>query len=107
MRTDPILVATLALLPFAGTYGLIYWAEQYIPSGLTAVVFGVMALYVAALAIVWLRDERVTMRFLGGVGIALGGLVLAFRESLESGHGGRSEEGRVGQRCGSRGLSDH
>ena len=86
LRSDPVLVAILALLPFAGTYGLIYWAEQYIPSGLTAVLFGVMPLYVAALAIVWLRDEPVRGRFLGGVGIALGGLVLAFGESLALGH---------------------
>ena len=86
LASDPVLVATLAMLPFAATYGLIYWAEQYIPSGLTAVLFGVMPLYVAALAIVWLRDETVTTRFLGGVGIALGGLVLAFGESLALGH---------------------
>jgi drug/metabolite transporter (DMT)-like permease len=90
LRTDPILAAILATLPFAATYGLIYWAEQYIPSGLTAVLFGVMPLYVAALAIVWLRDEPVTPRFFAGVGIALGGLVLAFGESLSLGHSERA-----------------
>ncbi|MEA2267816.1 MAG: hypothetical protein QOC64_426, partial [Solirubrobacteraceae bacterium] len=36
MRTDRLLAAVLAVLPFAGAYGLIYWGEQYIPSGLTA-----------------------------------------------------------------------
>jgi drug/metabolite transporter (DMT)-like permease len=86
LRSDPLLVATLALLPFALSYGLIYWAEQYIPSGLTAVLFGVMPLYVAGLAMVWLRDEPVSARFFTGVGIALGGLVLAFGESLALGH---------------------
>src|SRR3712207_9235524 len=35
-RTDWRLAALLGALPFATTYGLIYWAEQYIPSGLTA-----------------------------------------------------------------------
>jgi drug/metabolite transporter (DMT)-like permease len=85
LRSDPILVATLALLPFALSYGLIYWAEQYIPSGLTAVLFGVMPLYVAGLAMIWLREEPVTARFFTGVGIALGGLVLAFGESLALG----------------------
>jgi drug/metabolite transporter (DMT)-like permease len=90
LRSDPLLVATLALLPFALSYGLIYWAEQYIPSGLTAVLFGVMPLYVAGLAIVWLRDEPVTARFFTGVGIALGGLVLAFGESLALGNAERA-----------------
>jgi drug/metabolite transporter (DMT)-like permease len=85
LRSDARLVATLALLPFAMSYGLIYWAEQYIPSGLTAVLFGVMPLYVAGLAMVFLHDEPVTGRFVGGVAIALGGLVLAFGESLALG----------------------
>ena len=33
LRTDPKLAAILAVLPFALTYGLVYWAEQHIPSG--------------------------------------------------------------------------
>ncbi len=27
LRTDPLLAAIVAILPFATTYGLIYWAE--------------------------------------------------------------------------------
>ena len=38
-----------AAFPFALTYGLVYWGEQYIPSGLAAVLFGVLPLYVALL----------------------------------------------------------
>ena len=86
LRTDPVLATVLAAFPFALSYGLIYWAEQYIPSGLTAVLFGVMPLYVAALSMVWLREEPVTGRFFAGVAIAIGGLVLAFGESLALGH---------------------
>src|SRR3954470_5994482 len=40
LRTAPRLTAVLALLPFAAAYGLIYWGEQYVPSGLAAVLFG-------------------------------------------------------------------
>ena len=50
LRTDFVLSATVGLLPFATTYGLIYWAEQYVTSGLTSVLFGVLPLYVALLA---------------------------------------------------------
>ena len=50
LRTDARLAAVLALLPFAAAYGLIYWGEQYVPSGLAAVLFGVMPLYSAVLA---------------------------------------------------------
>jgi drug/metabolite transporter (DMT)-like permease len=87
LRTDALLVGVLALLPFAATYGLIYWAEQSVPSGLTAVLFGVLPLYVALLAAATLPEEPLRPRLLAGVLVALGGLVLAFGESLHLGHG--------------------
>jgi drug/metabolite transporter (DMT)-like permease len=86
LRTDRRLAAILAALPFAGTYGLIYWAEQYIPSGLTAVLFAVLPLYVAVLAAFWLEEEPLHPRLFGGIAIALVGLVVAFGESVSLGH---------------------
>lgn len=85
LATDARLTATLGLLPFAAAYGLIYWAEQYVPSGLTAVLFGVMPLYVAVLAAFWLPEEPVRARLFAGLGIALAGLVLGFGESVALG----------------------
>ncbi|HEX8085379.1 MAG TPA: EamA family transporter [Solirubrobacteraceae bacterium] len=85
LRTDPILATILAVLPFATTYGLVYWAEQHIPSGLTAVLFGVLPLYTALLAAVALPDEPLRRRLLAGIAIAIVGLALAFNESLELG----------------------
>jgi drug/metabolite transporter (DMT)-like permease len=90
LRTDVALAVLIGLLPFATTYGLIYWAEQYVPSGLTAVLFGVLPLYVALLSAVLLPQERLSPRLLGGVVVALGGLVLAFGESLHLGSGTRT-----------------
>jgi drug/metabolite transporter (DMT)-like permease len=85
LRTDPVLAIVLAVLPFATTYGLIYWAEQHVPSGLAAVLFGVLPLYTALLAAVALPDEPLRARLLAGIGIAIAGLALAFNESLELG----------------------
>ena len=85
LSTDVLLATILGVLPFATTYGLIYWAEQHIPSGLTAVLFGVLPLYVALLAAVTLPDEPLRARLLLGIGIAIAGLALAFNESLELG----------------------
>jgi drug/metabolite transporter (DMT)-like permease len=87
LRTDWLLSATVGLLPFATTYGLIYWAEQYVTSGLTSVLFGVLPLYVALMAAVTLPSEPLRPRLLAGVGIALGGLIVAFSESLDLGSG--------------------
>jgi len=87
LRTDWVLSAIVGILPFATTYGLIYWAEQYVTSGLTAVLFGVIPLYTALIAGVVLPAEPLRPRLLLGVGIALGGLVVAFSQSLHLGEG--------------------
>ncbi|HWK25452.1 MAG TPA: DMT family transporter [Solirubrobacter sp.] len=87
LRTDWALSALVGLLPFATSYGLIYWAEQYVTSGLASVLFGVLPLYVALLAAVLLPNEPLRARLLVGVGIAIVGLVVAFGESLDLGSG--------------------
>jgi drug/metabolite transporter (DMT)-like permease len=85
LRTDGRLAATLALMPFALAYGLVYWGEQHIPSGLAAVLFGVLPLYTAFLGAVLLPDQPLRARLVVGILIAIGGLALAFAESAASG----------------------
>ena len=85
LRTDLTLAAILATFPFATAYGLIYWGEQYVPSGLAAVLFGIMPLYSATIASVALDDEPLRPRLLAGIAVAIGGLALAFSESLALG----------------------
>jgi drug/metabolite transporter (DMT)-like permease len=85
LKTDFRLAGLVAALPFATSYGLIYWAEQYVPSGLTAVLFGVLPLYMALLAAATLPEEPLRPRLLAGVAVALGGLALAFGQSLHLG----------------------
>jgi drug/metabolite transporter (DMT)-like permease len=85
LKTDLRLASVMALLPFAVAYGLIYWGEQYVPSGLAAVLFGVMPLYSAGIASVWLADEPLRARLMAGIAVAIGGLSLAFGESLALG----------------------
>ncbi len=86
LRTDARLATVLALLPFAAAYGLIYWGEQYVPSGLAAVLFGIMPLYSATLAALLLAGEPLRPRLIAGIAVALAGLSLAFGETLELGH---------------------
>lgn len=85
LRTDVTLAAILALMPFAFAYGLVYWGEQHIPSGLAAVLFGVMPLYTAFLGAVLLPDQPLRGPLVVGILIAIGGLALAFAESAASG----------------------
>jgi drug/metabolite transporter (DMT)-like permease len=95
LRTHVRLAAILGLLPFAISYGLVYWGEQYVTSGLTAVLFGVLPLYMAFLGAVFLRDEPLRTWLVVGVLIAMGGLSLAFAESLHLGSGERAALGAV------------
>jgi drug/metabolite transporter (DMT)-like permease len=85
LRTDWLLATVLALAPFAFAYGLVYWGEQYVPSGLAAVLFGIMPLYTALLAGVLLPEEPLRAPLVVGVLIGIGGLALAFLESVELG----------------------
>jgi drug/metabolite transporter (DMT)-like permease len=85
LRTDWLLAAVLALAPFAFAYGLVYWGEQYVPSGLAAVLFGVLPLYTALLAGMLLPEEPLRAPLLLGVLIGIAGLALAFLESVELG----------------------
>ena len=85
LRTDVRLAVVLGVFPFALTYGLVYWGEQYIPSGLAAVLFGVLPLYVAAMGAALLPDQPLRAPVIAGVLVAIGGLALAFAESLDLG----------------------
>lgn len=67
---------------FVGDYGLIYWGEQFLPSGLTAVLFATMPFSTAALAQALLPDEPVTRRKLAGAALGIAGLAVVFRESV-------------------------
>ena len=72
-RSEWTLVLFVGVLLFLGDYGLIYWAEQYIDSGLTAILFGTFPLLTMTFAHVYVPGERLTRRKLaGGVAASLG-----------------------------------
>jgi drug/metabolite transporter (DMT)-like permease len=70
------------LLSFTGSYGVVYWVEQWVPSGLTAVLFATYPLFVAALSHTALPSESVTRSELFGFLIGFGGVGLIFSEDL-------------------------
>jgi len=71
-----------------GLYGAmlcIYWAAQYVPSGLIAVLFGLSPLVTALLARPLLGERALSMAFLVGMLLALLGLVTIFGAGLNLG----------------------
>ena len=77
-RTQWTLVVFVGVFLFLGDYGLIYWAEQYIDSGLTAILFGTFPLLTMAFAHVYVPGERLTSRKLAGGMVASLGVVALF-----------------------------
>lgn len=78
-----------AALSFSVSYGVVYWAEQWVPSGLAAVLFATFPLFVAVMAHFWLPGEQ--LRAIAVLGIVLGflGVLTIFSEDLPSLSGGR------------------
>jgi drug/metabolite transporter (DMT)-like permease len=73
-----ILGITNIVIPFA----LIAWGQQYIPSGMAAILNATVPLFTILLAAVVLHDEIITAARLGGLGIGFAGVVVLALPSL-------------------------
>ena len=71
-----------AVLTFTISYGLVYWAEQWVPSGLAAVIFATFPLFVAVLAHFFLPGERLRTATFVGVLIGFIGVAVLYSEDL-------------------------
>jgi drug/metabolite transporter (DMT)-like permease len=75
-RSEWALVTLLAALIFLVDYGLVFWAEQRVPSGITAVMLATIPAFTALLEIMILRTQKLTFRLgcalvVGLVGVAV------------------------------------
>src|ERR1700730_11676175 len=52
----------LAILLFLLDYGLLFWAEQRVPSGIAAVMMAMNAVFMALSEMIFLRTQRLTVR---------------------------------------------
>ena len=89
------LVAVMASGNFALSYGIVYWAEQTLPSGLTAVLWAVFPLMTAGVA--HLQGDEARLRGAQWWGLAVGfvGVVLLFLTDVRSVGGDALERGLV------------
>jgi drug/metabolite transporter (DMT)-like permease len=74
----------LGLFQLAIPYAMVYWAEQYLTAGLTAVLFSTMPLMVAILARFILGDPLTASKAIGIIA-GLGGVYVIFADSLSLG----------------------
>jgi len=63
--------ATVVAVPiFVGDYGLVFWAESRVPSGITAVMMATIPVFMALSEILFLGTQRLTARL--GLALAVG-----------------------------------
>jgi drug/metabolite transporter (DMT)-like permease len=69
-RREWISASGLGALIFLLDYGCLFWAEQRIPSGVTAVILATIPVCIALLEIIFLRTQKLTLRL--GMALAIG-----------------------------------
>jgi drug/metabolite transporter (DMT)-like permease len=74
----------LALLIFVFDYGLLFWAEKRVPSGIAAVMMATIPAFMALSEIVVLRTQKLTVRLATALLIGIGGVGLLVSRSLGS-----------------------
>src|ERR1700739_833062 len=78
-------VCGVAFLIFVMDYGLVFWAEQRVASGLTAVMLATIPPFMALGEIFILRTRRLTLRLVAALLIGLGGVGVLVSRSLDLG----------------------
>lgn len=81
-RRDWYLIAIVGLLQFTLNYGLVFWGEQYIPSGLAAVLQSTFPAFGLVIAHLYLPYERLTTRKVIGVLMGVVGVAIIFSDQL-------------------------
>jgi drug/metabolite transporter (DMT)-like permease len=75
----------LAILIFVLDYGLLFWAEQRVPSGVAAVMMATIPAFTALSEIMLLRTQRLTVRLVLALLIGTGGVAVLMSRSLNLG----------------------
>jgi drug/metabolite transporter (DMT)-like permease len=81
-RREWAATTVVALLIFVVDYGILFWAEQRVPSGTAAVILATIPAFMALSEITLLRTERLTLRLGVALLIGLGGVVVLVDPAL-------------------------
>jgi drug/metabolite transporter (DMT)-like permease len=77
--------SVLAFFIFVCDYGLLFWAEQRVPSGIAAVMLALIPAFMALSEIIFLGTQKLTWRLALALIIGLGGVAVLMSPSLNLG----------------------
>lgn len=75
----------LGLLIFVFDYGLLFWAEQRVPSGIAAVMMATIPAFMAISEIFFLRTQTLTLRLALALAVGLAGVAVLMSHSFHLG----------------------
>jgi drug/metabolite transporter (DMT)-like permease len=75
----------LGTMIFVLDYGLLFWAEQRVPSGIAAVMLAMIPVFMALSEIIFLRTQKLTLRLGVALLIGIAGVAVLMSRSLNLG----------------------
>lgn len=72
----------MGIFSFIIAFGLVYWAEQYVPSGLASVLFGVYPFFVALFSYFMIPEEPIGTYKVVGMILGFFGIIVIFSDSF-------------------------
>lgn len=86
LQMDPLawkIYLMLAVMSYILPFSLVYWAEKYVATGLTSILFGILPFFVVIISRIMLPDNKIS--FFQGLGVVTGftGLLIIFSQNLK------------------------
>jgi drug/metabolite transporter (DMT)-like permease len=75
-------ISVLAVCIFVLDYGLVFWAEQRVPSGITAVMLAAIPVFMTLSEIIFLRTQTLTMRLAFALLVGIGGVLVLVSHTI-------------------------
>src|ERR1700733_9496079 len=91
----------LGTLIFVLDYGLLFWSEQRVPSGIAAVMLAMIPVFMALSEIIILRTQRLTLRLTAALLVGTVGVAVLMSKSLNLGGAPIDTKGAIALLIGS------
>ncbi len=72
----------MGFFSFVIPFGLVYWGQQFVPSGLAAVLFAVYPFFVLLFSFILLKSEEIGKNKIAGMILSFAGIVTIFSDQL-------------------------
>jgi drug/metabolite transporter (DMT)-like permease len=77
-------LAGIGVLMILGGNALVCWAEQFIPSGLTAIICSLSPMFITLMSILAFKNFKINWQIIFGLCLGLGGIVCIFFKNLSA-----------------------